>query len=203
MNDSKVNTVQEEGRKQAWWQNKYVNIGVGILAVLIVVLVIRFGGQVKDFQKLGYLGVFLMGFIGSASPVWPMPGSWAAFIAGGLGWNPIFIALAAGIGEPIGETIYYILGFGGQPVMSRWEKYKWYKWFEGWMKRHGALTLFLVSAIPNNITKLADASAGAFRFPLWKFFLICWSGKTIKSLGFAIAGIWGLPYITELFHRIF
>jgi membrane protein DedA with SNARE-associated domain len=30
--------------------------------------------------------------------------------------------------------------------------------------------------------------AGGLRYPLWKFFIFCWAGKTIKSLAFAFAG---------------
>ncbi|MFC2058024.1 VTT domain-containing protein [Chloroflexota bacterium] len=141
-----------------------------------------------------------MGIIGSASPIWPLPGAWAAFIAAGLGLNPLLLGLAAGFGEGLGELTGYTAGFGGQVVVKR---FKMYYRVEGWMWKRGGLTIFLVSAIPNFLVKLASAAAGAIKYPVWKFFLLCWAGKTIKSFGFAFAG-WGLfTMVKELFERIF
>lgn len=175
-----------------------------ILAVLIVVLVIVFVDKPSDFEdyikKSGYYGVLLMAIIGSASPIWPLPGSWAAFIAGGLGLNPLLVALAAGFGEPVGETTAYMAGYGGQAAITNWKKYDR---VESWMTRHGAITLFLLSAIPNTFTKVAVIAAGALRYPWWKFFVVCWAGKTIKSFGFAICGYFFFDALFDTFDRIF
>ena len=71
------------------------------------------------------------------------------------------------------------------------------------MKRHGGPTIFVVSAIPNFFIKLATAAAGALRYPLWRFFIFCWAGKTIKSLAFAFAGAGLFDGIKALIDRIF
>lgn len=175
-----------------------------IAALVIIALIIVFVEAPTDFESYitssGYVGVMLMGLIGSASPIWPLPGSWAAFIAGGLGLNPFMLALAAGIGEPLGELTAYGAGFGGQVAVTKWKRYEQ---LEGWMTRHGPITIFLVSAIPNNLTKLAVVAAGVLRYPWWKFFAICWAGKTLKSLGFAMAGAGIFTIVVDVIDRVF
>jgi len=46
---------------------------------------------------------------------------------------------------------------------------------------------------------LAGIAAGALRFPLWKFILLCWLGRTILYIFIALSGAWGweiiLPYL--------
>ncbi len=192
--------MSEEAKPVSWWRRNYIHILVLLATIVLMVSLILLGvtykERIKEFENYGYLGIFLMGVAGSATPIWPLPGSWAAFIGAGLGWNLVFVALAAGIGESIGELSGYMLGYGGQPVIINW---KMYQRLEGWMKRHGALAIFLVAAVPNpHIIKLVNASAGALRFPLWKLFLLCWLGKTIKSFGFALAGAGLLSWLTKL-----
>lgn len=190
---------EEPGRRRL-----YPYLALMALAVLIIVAVTVFVEKPEDFRSYvrnsGYLGVLLMGILGSTSPVWPLPGSWAAFIGGGLGLNPGLLALAAGIGEPLGELTAYIGGYGGQVAIRDWKRYAQ---IENWMRHHGGITIFLVSAVPNNLIKFAVAAAGALRYPWWKFFLLCWAGKTLKSLGFALAGLGFFNVVLDLLHRIF
>lgn len=179
------------------WRKGYTYILALLTAALLFFVVIYFGfqffgGKVTSREEFvdmlggyGYGLVLLMGIIGSSSPVWPMPGSWAALIAAAVGMNPFLIALAAGFGEPLGEISGYLAGYSGQVVAA---KLRWYNRIVEWMRRWGGPTIFVVSAVPNFFTKLATAGAGALRYPMWKFFLFCWAGKTIKSLGFALVG---------------
>ncbi len=191
-------------KEQPGRRRLYPYLALIALAVLIIVVVTVFVEKPKDFQSYvkdsGYLGVLLMGILGSTSPIWPLPGSWAAFIGGGLGLNPGLLALAAGIGEPLGELTAYIGGYGGQVAIRDWKRYAQ---IENWMRRHGGITIFVVSAVPNNVIKFAVAAAGALRYPWWKFFVLCWAGKTLKSLGFALAGLGFFNAVLDLLHRIF
>jgi membrane protein DedA with SNARE-associated domain len=181
---------------------KYVLLlAAGALAMILVSILIKKPTNFEEYLTAsGYGGVFLMAVIGSASPVWPLPGSWAAFIAGGLGLNPFLLGLAAGFGEPIGELAGYTAGYGGQIAINKWKRYAK---IENWMRRHGGITIFLVSAIPNFFIKLATVAAGALRYPLWRFFIFCWAGKTIKSLAFAFAGAGLFDGIKALIERFF
>jgi len=172
-----------------------LTLGVGSI-VLVMVLVKRPSSPVEYAKTIGYGGVFLMAVIGSFSPVWPLPGSWAAGLAAAFGLNPLFVGLAAGLGEPIGELSGYAAGYGGQIAINRWKRYAQ---IESWMRRHGGITIFVVSAIPNFFIKLATVAAGALRYPLWRFFLFCWAGKTIKSLGFALVGMAASDWLVGIF----
>jgi membrane protein YqaA with SNARE-associated domain len=46
---------------------------------------------------------------------------------------------------------------------------------------------------------LAGIAAGALRFPLWKFILACWLGRTILYVGFVVLAALGweavLPHL--------
>ncbi|MFA4835539.1 MAG: VTT domain-containing protein [Dehalococcoidia bacterium] len=175
-------------------------IPVLVVVVAIIVAVLLFMDRPTDAKEYvkssGYTGVLLMAIIGSTSPVWPIPGSVAAFLAGGFGLNPFVLALVAGTGEALGESIIYAAGKGGQPMVAKWKRYRQ---IEGWTARHGALTIFLTSVIPNFFGKLVTIAAGALHYPWWKFAVLCWSGKTIKDLCFALAGAGLFDIIVHLF----
>ena len=182
------------GRKRLLYISLLV---IGVLAiVLVTILVQKPDNPVEYARSIGYGGVFLMGLIGSASPVWPLPGSWAAGLGAAFGLNPFLVGLAAGLGEPIGEISGYTAGYGGQIAINKWKRYAQ---IENWMRRHGGITIFVVSAIPNFFIKLATIAAGALRYPLWRFFIFCWAGKTIKSLGFALVGAAFSEWLINLF----
>ena len=183
-------------------QLKYLLLlAAALLVVILVTVLVQKPTNFDEYIKSsGYIGVFIMALVGSASPIWPLPGSWAVFIAAGLGLNPIILGLLGGLGEPIGELTGYTAGFGGQVALQRFKRYKQ---IEGWMRRWGGPTIFVVSAIPNFFIKAATIAAGGLRYPIWKFFLFCWAGKTVKSLAFAFAGYGLFDGIKHLIDRIF
>lgn len=191
-------------KKSLLQHQRALYIGLIILAVGIVVSITFLVDRPRNFEDYlessGYAGVFLMAVIGSSSPVWPLPGSWAVFIGAGLGLNPIIITLLAGLGETIGESTAYGAGYGGQVVIT---SIKGYDKVENWMKRRGGIILFLVSAIPNVLIKAAVICAGALRYPFWKFFIYVLGGKIIKSAFFAITGACFFELFFELFDRFF
>lgn len=189
----------EEAKKPLAWRKQYTSIALVLGAILVMVLAMVFGRRLANFQKYGLLGVWLTSVIGTTAPVWVMPGWLAAFIGGSL-WNPLLVALAAGSGEVIGESIGYMGGRGGRIVV---EKFRFYPRLESWMKRRGWLVVFLFAGVPNPVTKLGMATAGALRYPFWRFFILVWVAKVLKSLGFALAGFWGLTSLMDLIHRIF
>jgi len=183
-------------------QVKYIILLVAavLVMVLVSVLVQRPDNPEEYLKTSGYIGIFAMAVIGSASPVWPLPGSWAAFIAAGLGLNPLYLGLLAGIGESIGELSGYTAGYGGQVALR---KFKQYQKIENWMKKYGGPAIFLFSAIPNFFIKAATIAAGGLHYPIWKFFIFCWAGKTVKSLAFAFAGYGLFDGIKRLIDNIF
>jgi membrane protein YqaA with SNARE-associated domain len=183
-------------------QIKYILLLVAaVLVMVLVTVLVQKPSDLEEYLKTsGYIGVFLMALVGSTSPVWPVSGAVAAFIAAGLGLNPLFLGLIAGVGEGIGELSGYTAGFGGQVAL---QKFKKYKQIEGWMRRHGGPTIFVLSAIPNFFIKAATMAAGGLRYPIWKFLLFCWTGKIIKDLAFAFAGYGLFDGVARLIDRTF
>jgi membrane protein DedA with SNARE-associated domain len=93
--------------------------------------------------------------------------------------------LVAGAGAALGELSGYLVGFGGQVVLERKNKYPQ---IEGWVKRYGQWAILVLSFIPNPLFDLAGMTAGVLKMPLWKFLLFCWIGSTAKMLVFAYGG---------------
>jgi membrane protein YqaA with SNARE-associated domain len=153
-------------------------------AVLITAAIIIFRERLAGLGTYGYAGVFLVSLLGNATVILPAPSILAVFAGGGV-FNPLVVGLTAGVGEALGELTGYMAGYGGQAVI---ENRDLYGRLEGWMRRNGAVTILLLSTIPNPFFDLAGIAAGALRFPLWRFLLICWLGKTIKSLAIALLG---------------
>ncbi len=187
-------------RKPLTRKRKIIHISFLVASIAITILfLVYLQGRLKHltqtYENYGYLGIFLMGLIGSSAPIWPLPGYLAAFIAGGLGWNPFWIALAVGVGESMGEWVGYVGGFGTQIAV---EKLNFYTRIEAWMKRRGSIVIFLASAIPNHFIKAVGAAAGALRYPAWKYYLITFGGKFVKSLVAALIGGLLFPYFEPL-----
>lgn len=179
----------------------YSILGVVIVVILVITFLIEKPTDPEDYlRSSGYVGVLITSIIGSTGTPWPLPGSWAVFLAAGpwIGLNPILLGLVAGIGEPIGESAAYMGGYGGQAAVSR---IKGYAKVERWMKRRGGIILFLLAAIPNVLIKAAVVCAGALKYPFRKFFLICWAGKTIKSFFFAFTGYYFFDALYDLFDK--
>ena len=198
MNTEKDN-ITNDAVKPAGNIRKYIHISILLISITIMVLFVIYLSKLENlsegFENYGLIGVFLMGLIGSSAPVWPVPGSVAALIAGGLGWNPVYIALAAGIGEAIGEWVGYMAGFGTQIAV---EKISFYPRIAGWMRRRGSIVVFIVSAVPNHFVKIVGAAAGALHYPAWKYFLASCSGKILKSFAFALIGGALAPLISRI-----
>ena len=111
-------------------------------------------------------------------------------------FNPLGVALAAGIGAAIGEITGYLIGFSGQGVV---DDIQIYKKLETWTARRGALVILILAFIPNPFFDLAGVAAGALKMPIGSFLLWTWLGKTLKMLIFAFAGAASIDWIMRLF----
>jgi len=176
----------------------YLIILSGLMVIGIAALAVAFKEELANFKEYGYLGAFLVSLMAAATIIIYIPGVPVIFALGGILPNPFFVGLAAGLGEAIGEFTGYLAGRGGHAFLK--EKYAGtYSRVEEWMKKKGSLTLFISAAVFDPIFDLIGATAGALRFPPWKFFLLCWAGKTIKGTGVALLGWWGLSYLLDWF----
>ena len=173
----------------------YQRLGAVVLALAITLAIVLFRDELARFERYGYPGVFLISLLGNATVILPAPSLAVVFGMGGV-LNPFFVGLVAGVGEALGELTGYLAGYGGQAVVKDWGMYER---LERWMQRNGSATILALSAIPNPIFDLAGIAAGALRFPLERFLLSCWVGKTIKTTLFAYVGAQFINTLDSLF----
>jgi len=165
-----------------------------VLAVVITLAIAAFRDELARFEQYGYLGIFLTSLLGNATVILPAPSLAVVFSMGGV-LNPLLVGLVAGVGEALGELTGYMAGYGGRVVIEDWQMYER---LEGWMRRNGTVTILVLSAFPNPIFDLAGIAAGALRFPLVRFLLSCWVGKTIKTITFAFVGAQFMDVLEKL-----
>jgi membrane protein YqaA with SNARE-associated domain len=110
---------------------------IGVVAIIASLFVFR--DQVKKLQEYGYIGIFLLSIAANATIIIPIPGV-AFTTAMGAIFNPIGVAIAAGLGAALGELTGYLAGFSGQAVA---ERVAIYTRLTTWMKALSSQTLFL------------------------------------------------------------
>jgi membrane protein YqaA with SNARE-associated domain len=176
--------------------DKFLRFFIVVLVIAISVAIFAFRDHFAELAALGYPGVFLVSLLGNATIVLPAPSLALVFAMGSaLSW-PI-VGLFAGVGESLGELTGYLAGVGGRAVI---EDEKTYRRLVSWMERRGGITVFLLSAIPNPFFDLAGIAAGTLRYPLWRFLLFCWMGKTLKTMLVAWAGAQSFYMIEPWLH---
>ena len=172
----------------------YLGILGVVLTVAMAVAVVYFWEEVQALRHLGYLGAFLISILGGATIIVPVPMLAVQFALGGV-LNPVFVGLASGLGETGGALIIYMTGHGGGAALYNSKHGKLqaaYLRLMSWMERRGSITLFVLSSVVNPFFYPAALTAGALRFGIKRYFLICLAGKTIKGFTVAFAGYWGL-----------
>jgi len=199
-------------------RNRYILGGLflaGIIAAFVVI--VYYWQEVSRFQNYGYLGVFIIGILtGFALPM-PVPYMVITFMMGGL-LHPALVGASCGLGLGIGGTLLYLTGRGGRkffpwsnvfafntnpssdaPPSSRIARLltRLLRWgriprIMDIAKRRGSLVVFLMSAAINPFFVPMAIGMGTLRFRSWKFFLMCWAGQTVKSIGIAYCGYLGL-----------
>ena len=168
---------------------------LGVIAVSVVFVIWMFVGGLSNsdwWKNLGYPGVFFLSLLASGGMVFPIPSLAATCGAAGLDLNLIVVGILAGIGETLGELVGYSIGFGGQSVVQR---RRIYKRARAWMVRWGIGVLLLLSIIPNPIFDFVGIAAGALRYPLKRFLIIVWAGKTLKGIIIAYTCFWIVEWI--------
>ncbi|MFC1893477.1 VTT domain-containing protein [Chloroflexota bacterium] len=98
------------------------------------------------------------------------------------------MGLFSGIGGAIGELTGYMAGRSGRGIA---QNNKWFTRSERWMRRWGTLTVFVFSLVPVLPIDVAGMAAGVLRFPIKKFLVACFFGKTLEFIAIALFGAWG------------
>jgi membrane protein DedA with SNARE-associated domain len=154
--------------------------------------------------QYGYLGIFLISLLGAMSIFVPIPYTVVIFILGGVkdtfgNWvfDPLLIAVAAGIGSAIGEFSGYLLGVGGRKVIS--DKYKKKMDFiTKLFKKYGSIAIFIFALTPLP-DDLLFIPLGVMRYSLLRAFIPALLGKFFSNLIIAYSGRLSLEIIGNLF----
>jgi membrane protein DedA with SNARE-associated domain len=191
------------GSKKAWLKKRLIPLLTLFLVLAISVALFFFGRNPELIVKLEgyrYFGAFLISLIGNASIL--LPGIVLPILTGlGVVFYPVsglagvvMVGLAGGVGAAIGEMVGYMAGYSGRGIV---ENKKLYWRLVGWVKKWGALAIFIFALFPL-FFDLVGLAAGVLRFPLWKFVLVCWLGRTLLYVVFillaALVGKTVLPY---------
>jgi membrane protein DedA with SNARE-associated domain len=197
----RVNKITAE--RKAWLKQRLIPI-LALLLVLAISVALFFLGRnpelIAELEGYGYFGAFLISLIGNASIL--LPGIVLPLLTGlGLVFYPVsgiaglvMVGLAGGVGAAIGELSGYMVGYSGRGIVENKKRY----WrLVGWVKKWGSLAIFLFALVPL-FFDLVGLAAGVLRFPVWKFFLVCWLGRTILYVAFIVLAALGwnvvLPY---------
>jgi membrane protein YqaA with SNARE-associated domain len=209
-------------------KRKYIFGGLflgGIIAVFVVI--VYHWQEISRFQNYGYLGLLLISLLAGFSLPMPIPYMVITFVFGGL-LHPALVGASCGLGLGIGGTLLYLTGRGGRrffpwsnvfafadnssneaPPSSRISRLlsRLLRWARiprilDIAKRRGLLVVFLMSAAINPFFVPMAIGMGTIRFRWWKFFLMCWAGQTVKSIGIAYAGFLGLGIVLRWFQII-
>jgi len=180
---------------------------VGILSVgltfTLAVLVIVYWQSFQDMAGYSYLGMFAISIIGGATVIIPVPSLALQFTMGAV-LHPAIVGAVAGLGTGIGGTLIYLFGRSGRKLffnadfsMQKYDNFitRLFSRLKGWTQRRGSLTVFFMSAALNPVFFPMAFAMGASRFKMWRFFVMCWAGNTVKSMIIAYLGYFGLGSI--------
>ena len=165
-------------------REKILKILFLIISIAISAVIIINKDKFVNLHGYGYLGIFLISVLGNATIIIPAPVILTAFVGGSI-FNPFLVGVITALGATIGELTGYLAGTGGKVFIKESEKYRKLR---GWIEKRGFLTIFVLAAIPNPFFDLAGIASGITGYPLAKFLLATFLGKTPKFLLFALLG---------------
>ena len=150
-----------------------------------------------DFAlQYGYLGVFIISFIGSVSVVFPIPTTIVIFFLGGV-LDPFFVAISGGLGAALGEFSGYTLGYYGRKIVNEQRKRKM-DYIVKLFDKYGPATIFLFALTPLP-DDLLFIPLGVMRYPFWKAFIPALLGKTLMTFILAYSGQQSIELIETVF----
>ena len=217
-----VRQVEQERPKKSW--RFYLTGGLSLLLTLTIAgAIVYFWEEIQQAQGYGYAGGFVVSVLGGITII-PAPSLVVTFTLGRV-LNPIYVGLISGFGEALGGLTIYLTGAGVETIWSRlrskeqtferrlgldydsrqqvqsnvWSKGEAFynrlvKWVGG---KAGSGVVFIVAAMPLSPFYFAGLAAGSLHMGLTRFFLLSWTGKTIKGMTVAYAGYWGLHFLLQ------
>lgn len=190
----RVNVTGFRLRPGGWTVGRMVSVAIIITAALLTTFLAIWGStSFEQFRAWGYLGLFLLGLVSSASLFFP--GAFLALVVpAGAVWNPFVVGFVVGLGASLGELVGYWAGSAGQSIgfspIRRLLK---------WAERIGGfgvfVGVFIIAIVPGPIFDAAGLFAGAIKMPLQQFLLATFLGKSIR---FTVTAAVGFKFVNGL-----
>jgi membrane protein YqaA with SNARE-associated domain len=136
--------------------------------------------------------------LGAMSIFVPIPYTVVIFTLGGLRiFDPLWIAVAAGLGAAIGEFSGYLIGFGGRRIISEKQKTKM-DFLTKLFKKFGPIVIFVFALTPLP-DDLLFIPLGVMRYSVLRAFIPALLGKFVSNLIIAYSGYFSLEIIKNIF----
>jgi membrane protein YqaA with SNARE-associated domain len=147
--------------------------------------------------------LFLCTLFGAVSILLPVPDSLTVFTISGLkvggAWvyEPVWIAVAAGVGSAIGEFSGYLLGFGGKRLITGRYK-KNVDFVVKVFNKYGSLAIFIfaLTPLPDDVIFIP---LGIMHYNPIKVFVPALIGKFLFNLILAYGGRFSIDFIEDAF----
>lgn len=128
-----------------------------------------------------------MSFIGAASIFFPIPYTVVLLaISATRQFNPLLLAVSAGLGSAVGEMVGYGLGYMGRGVVGK-KRERRLNAIVRLFDRFGAAAVFVfaLTPLPDDLLLIP---LGLLRYKFWKVFVPCAAGKFLMFLTIAYLG---------------
>ena len=144
-----------------------------------------------NIEAVGYASIWFLAFIGAALIFLPVSALAAVCVAVAVDLNPFVVAVVAASAESIGELTGYLAGMGGK---SFFEHKRFYLRFKNLFEKYSFLCLLIGSAIPNPLFDVLGVAAGSILYPVRKFLLLVFIGKTLKFTWVGLSCYYGATW---------
>jgi membrane protein YqaA with SNARE-associated domain len=166
-----------------------------LASIAISVLIIIFSKELRNLEQFGYIGIFLLMFLGNATVLVPVPVlAPLNILLGGIFSSPLLLGLTVGVASSLGELVGYLAGYSGSGIVK---SSKVYKKIELQVEKYGLWAILFLALIPNPLFDVAGLAAGALGIKWWKFLIAVTIGKTIRAIVFAYIGYTGSLLISK------
>lgn len=176
-----------------WFLYRKKAVRTALVIIVVITLVILFAALAivipeiprNVWKNIGYPGISLLSFIGAGSVIIPIPYTVILF---GIApaFNPLLLAIAAGLGAAGGELVGYGLGYAGRHAVGK-KRRRQLDAMLSIFERFGmpAVFIFALTPLPDDLLFIP---LGLMHYSLWKSFTACVAGKFAMSFIIAHVG---------------
>lgn len=168
-------------------KSKWFYIGLFFISTAAMILPFFFQDKLLEFKTIGFFGVFLFNFLGSATLFMPSPGILSTSIGGAL-YNPWLVAIVAAFGATLGECVAFLFGYAGHQVVNLKKHALLYFLTDFIFRRYGTWIVLIFSFIPNPFFDGIGILVGLSNFSVIRYIILVFIGRLGRSIILAHLG---------------